>query len=233
MASSSQTAYTRACSLRFVNQSSNTVDILWLNYEGTEQKYATVAPQSQHVQSMWWCCEMSVSTQSSKCTCIAATFTTHPWVIKDSERILSRYMGDTAVIEILSDGTCKVHKGKAKHIGPTPRPTPAHWGSYRSRCQVRGVTIMVRHPFICRSWPGDTHLASSHLECLQAFDCVPESAITAAAESLQYMLLDTPTSICQRLAENDADIAIIGRDQVVSDMPPHGHLRGQSCAVGD
>ena len=62
---------------------------------------------------------------------------------------------------------------------------------------------------------------------------MPESAIIAAAESLQYMLHATPAAICQRLAENDADIAIIGRDQVVSDMPPHGHLRGQSCAVGD
>lgn len=69
--------------------------------------------------------------------------------------------------------------------------------------------------------------------CLQAFDCVPESAIIAAAESLQYMLHATPAAVCQRLAENDADIAIIGRDQVVSDIPPHGHLRGQSCAVGD
>ncbi|KAL3139134.1 hypothetical protein ABBQ32_005920 [Trebouxia sp. C0010 RCD-2024] len=144
----------------------------------------------------------------SKCTCIAATFTTHPWVIRNSDSILSRYVGDTATIEILSDGKCNVHEGKAKHVGPAPRQTPAQWGSYRSKCQVRGVTIM-------------------------AFECVPETAITAAAESLRYMLHDTPTSICQRLVENDADIAIIGRDQVVSDMPPHGHLRGQSCAVGD
>lgn len=55
----------------------------------------------------------------------------------------------------------------------------------------------------------------------------------AATEILRYMLHETPASICQRLTAHDADIAIIGREQVVSDMPPHGHLRGQSCAVGD
>lgn len=68
---------------------------------------------------------------------------------------------------------------------------------------------------------------------MQAFDLVPEAAVSAAAEALQYMLADTPASICARLADNDADIAIIGRHQVVSDMPPHSHLRDQSCAVGD
>ena len=76
-------------------------------------------------------------------------------------------------------------------------------------------------------------LASTYAASVQAFDNVPEIAIMAAAEILQYMLHETPASICQRLAAHDADIAIIGRDQVVSDMPPHGHLRGQSCAVGD
>lgn len=81
--------------------------------------------------------------------------------------------------------------------------------------------------------PGLQILASSHTACLQAFDCVPEDAVTAAADVLMYMLRDTPASICQQLAANDADVAIIGRNQVVSDMPPHGHLRGQSCAVGD
>lgn len=88
----------------------------------------------------------------------------------------------------------------------------------------------------CATHPSADHglvITSIRMACLQAFDCVPETAITAAAESLQCMLHDTPSAICQRLVENDADIAIMGRDQVVSDMPPHGHLRGQSCAVGD
>ena len=54
MARSTQTTSTRACNLRFVNNSSQrTLDILWLNYEGTEQKYAAVPPNSQHVQSTY------------------------------------------------------------------------------------------------------------------------------------------------------------------------------------
>ena len=47
------------------------------------------------------------------------------------------------------------------------------------------------------------------------------------------MLADTPMTICKRLAENEADIAIIGRDQVTSDVPPHNHLRDQECATGN
>ena len=46
------------------------------------------------------------------------------------------------------------------------------------------------------------------------------------------MLAETPLTVCKRLAENEADIAIIGRDQVTSDMPPHNHLCDQECATG-
>lgn len=47
------------------------------------------------------------------------------------------------------------------------------------------------------------------------------------------MLRDVPHDIIQRLVQNEADIAIIGREQVVSDMPPHCHLKGEACAVGE
>ena len=155
MARSTQTSSTRACNLRFVNNSSRTLDVLWLNYEGTEQKYAAVPPDSQHVQGMYPLPRHVPATMECKDLQLysilagAATFTTHPWIIRDSERVLSRYVGDTAVIEIFSDCSCKVHKGQAKHIGPRPRPTPAHWGLYRARCQVRGVNIMVGDTCCC------------------------------------------------------------------------------------
>lgn len=68
---------------------------------------------------------------------------------------------------------------------------------------------------------------------LQAYDCVPETAVAATADTLHYMLLDVPSDILQRLVQSEADIAIIGRDQVVSDMPPHCHLKGEACAVGE
>lgn len=68
---------------------------------------------------------------------------------------------------------------------------------------------------------------------LQAYDCVSETAVAATADTLHYMLTDLPANILQRLVQHEADIAIIGRDQVVSDMPPHCHLKGQACAVGE
>lgn len=52
MQKSTQTASTRACNLRFVNNSVHTLDILWLTYDGTEQKYAAVPSNSQYVQGM-------------------------------------------------------------------------------------------------------------------------------------------------------------------------------------
>lgn len=156
MQRSTQTTSTRACNLRFVNNSSHTLDVLWLTYEGTEQKYAAVPPNSQHVQGTPSCRCMCSQQQIIGVAALlhtfgAATFTTHPWVIRDSEHVVSRYVGDTAVIEILPDLSSKVHNGQAKHVGPRPRPTPAHWGSYRSRCQVRGINIMVGHGCCCPS----------------------------------------------------------------------------------
>lgn len=47
------------------------------------------------------------------------------------------------------------------------------------------------------------------------------------------MLQDLPADIWQRLIQGEADIAIIGREQVVSDMPPHCHLKGKACDVGE
>lgn len=57
--------------------------------------------------------------------------------------------------------------------------------------------------------------------------------MAATADTLSYMLSEVPFDILQRLVQHEADIAIIGRDQVVSDMPPHCHLKGESCAVGE
>jgi von Hippel-Lindau disease tumor suppressor protein len=49
--------------IRFLNSSSVTQNVYWLNYGGTRQLYATLAPGQSYVQS---------------------TFLTHPWVVTDS-----------------------------------------------------------------------------------------------------------------------------------------------------
>ena len=94
-------------------------------------------------QSQQFCTPSCSLTLRSRRHFPAATFTTHPWVIRDSEGILDRYVGDTAVIEILSDSSCTVHIGQAKHVCPRPHPTPVHWGTYHTRRTVKGIAIMV------------------------------------------------------------------------------------------
>lgn len=93
-------------------------------------------------------------------------------------------------------------------------------------CYLFGPAI---NPFVRYNFQGKATIC----RWLQAYDCVPETAVAATADTLHYMLLDLPPDILQRLVQTDADIAIIGRDQVVSDMPPHCHLKGEACAVGE
>ena len=61
MLRSTQTSSTRPCRLRFVNNSEHPVDVSWITYEGTEQSYASVPPNSQHVQGA----SMSLCTKTS------------------------------------------------------------------------------------------------------------------------------------------------------------------------
>ena len=46
------------------------------------------------------------------------------------------------------------------------------------------------------------------------------------------MLLDSPDIIRLRLVDAGAEIGIIGRHQVVSDLPPHDFLRGMDAGGG-
>ena len=85
----------------------------------------------------------------------------------------------------------------------------------------------------CRDFVDNLLLPNKDNWRVQAFENVPETAILEAAHTLSLMLAHTPPTICNRLIEHGADIAIIGRKQVVSDMPPHNHLRDQDCATGN
>lgn len=161
MLRSTQTSSTRPCRLRFVNNSEHPVDVFWITYEGTEQSYASVPPNSQHVQgaSMSLCTKTSSVINLKYATMksfnvflccllvlLAATFTTHPWTVRssNSKDLLGHYVGDNAVLEVVSNSTCTVHSGAAKHICPRPVPTPVHWGAYHQRCTIKGIAIMVR-----------------------------------------------------------------------------------------
>jgi len=49
----------------------------------------------------------------------------------------------------------------------------------------------------------------------QAWDCVVDEAVFVAMHLVEAMLHGTPAHVKQRLAELGADIAIIGRNQVL------------------
>lgn len=47
---STQDTRTAPCKIRFVNNSDQVLEILWLDYQGQEQRYALVEARSQHTQ---------------------------------------------------------------------------------------------------------------------------------------------------------------------------------------
>ncbi len=60
---------------------------------------------------------------------------------------------------------------------------------------------------------------------MQAYDCVDESAVRAACDIIHNMLRNCPTDILARLVSTGANVGIIGRNQLTSDMPGHQHLK--------
>eukprot|EP00960_Hanusia_phi_P029360 747912-Hanusia_phi.AAC.1 len=58
-----------------------------------------------------------------------------------------------------------------------------------------------------------------------AFGCVSKKAIKIAKHVVQKMLERASKDICDRLVAGNASIAVIGRSQVTSDMPPHTFLK--------
>ena len=64
----------------------------------------------------------------------------------------------------------------------------------------------------CSSGPCSLKRAAA---AMQAWDCVVDEAVFVAMHLVEAMLHGTPVHVKQRLAELGADIAIIGRNQVL------------------
>ncbi len=60
---------------------------------------------------------------------------------------------------------------------------------------------------------------------IMAFGCVDERAISICSRTVEQMLRDASSAVCQRLIKRRISIAVIGRAQKTSDMPPHSFLR--------
>lgn len=128
------------------------------------------------------------------------TFTTHPWRVRHASdgRLLLQYVGPDALLELLDDG------GAA--VGPLP---PAHapkpeWGAWRKRGEVPGAGLAVR-----------------------CFDCVEDRVVRLAEYVAGRMLEGLEEGSRERLRGVGAELAIIGRSQVTTDMPPHAALKNR------
>lgn len=63
---------------------------------------------------------------------------------------------------------------------------------------------------------------------IEAFACVPQKAIDVCAAILENMLRWTPHEVKARLTSRGVCVAVIGVDQVSSDIPAHRCFRGTS-----
>lgn len=109
-----------ACVLRFANERSTPVRVLWLDYEGDEVPYGTVQPH---------------------CSFNQATYTKHPWRLRDEAtgEIVGEYVGPTATLTVTVGGTRVV---PGLHRVPQANVTHPVFGTYRQRGEVMGVPIM-------------------------------------------------------------------------------------------
>ena len=95
---------------------------------------------------------------------------------------------------------------------PAPSNAPAgQSGSYCQRCSAKRVQCCVP---IC------------------SFDCVDTRAIEAARRIVERMLEHCQPAIVHRMAAAGCSVAVIGRGQVTSDMPPHNFLKGIQASLG-
>lgn len=58
-----------------------------------------------------------------------------------------------------------------------------------------------------------------------SFDCVSLTAVTRAKQVITKMLESSPAFIVERLNRNRASFGIIGRQQVITDCPPHRFMK--------
>lgn len=65
---------------------------------------------------------------------------------------------------------------------------------------------------------------------VRSFECVSDGALKEAANVVQCMLEAAPVDVLERMASSH--VAVIGRDQVTSDMPPHRFLRATQASLG-
>lgn len=156
--------------------------------------------------------------------CYAATFITHPWRIKDGDKVLLQYAGDSATLIINEKGDSECLEHHAIDTAPSSSSS-----AYLEAVPLEGIP----HPI-------DPEAYGYFRQCGQcaqgipicAFDCVSNSAVEHAAVTLSHMLVDVDRSIVHRMLILGAAVGIIGKYQNTTDIPAHSHLKGQTSCDG-
>ncbi|MEW5301915.1 MAG: hypothetical protein WDW36_004739 [Sanguina aurantia] len=139
------------------------------------------------------------STLRSQGSVVQATYDTHTWRLRGG--------GDGRLLTEYSGPSCmlEVQADGSVTTQPLPAPPPpkTEWGAYRARAVVLGMQI-------------------------KSYECVDLRAVSIAAHIISCMLQNSPPGLVRRLSARGAEVAIIGRDQVTSDIPAHAPLKDSS-----
>ncbi|GAB4819447.1 hypothetical protein N2152v2_006493 [Parachlorella kessleri] len=133
------------------------------------------------------------------------TYSTHAWRLRavDSGLVACEYVGYMATVTVEGNGATTVRPGQLCYDCHSWQPRP-EWGTYRARATAFGIPIV-------------------------AWDCVSEEAVRHAAHTMECMLADVDASIIHLMCQRGAELAIIGKTQVTSDIPAHSGVKGVQC----
>lgn len=157
----------------------------------------------------------------------------------------SKLAGPSALLEVGQHGDFMVKD----LVLPAGNRNPA-WGQYARRGGALGVSIMVRASdllalrctgFLMRSSACNFRMRMYMLlrapaltlamlgpafgDPLQAYACVSDAAVKRAEVIIGRMLADCPSRVVDRLVEAGTCVAIIGKDQVTTDIPEHEFMK--------
>jgi hypothetical protein len=151
-----------------------------------------------------------------------ATFITHPWRIKDGDKVLLQYVGDSATLIINEKGDSQCLEHHTLCAAPSS-------SAYLPAVPLEGIphpTALSTYGYFRQCGQCDQGIP------ICAFDCVSKSAVEHAAITLTHMLVDVDQSIVHRMLILGAVVGIIGKDQNTTDIPAHSHLKGEESFDG-
>eukprot|EP00955_Chlamydomonas_euryale_P100594 365296-Chlamydomonas_euryale.AAC.2 len=210
---------TTSCLLQFVNSSESRVHVAWVNFGGDEVVYHTLDPGSAAPQRETWCplsCDAYVRIK----------------VIRGvSELRKPGVSSGNTVYQLLTAGAspaARAHTCPFYASGPNARLI-VNGSLHLDVCSLDGYAAdCVLNPDAADKHPqwGCYKVRGTALGLgVKAFDCVGDDAVHGACHIISCMLQEAPRLMVQRMVEAGVQVAIIGREQVTTDIPEHSYLK--------